>query len=80
MKNHLQTLSWEAQPWADLALVYNPKGQRSHEFLPDHTPRNLLNLVMDSLSTFAYGIDRPVASRLGFVLEGFLCSHEHSSF
>ena len=80
MKSHLQTLSWEAQPRADLALVCNPKGQRSHEFPPDHTLRNLLNLVMDSLSTFAYGIDRPVASRFGFVLEGFLCNQEHSRF
>ena len=58
MKSHLQTLSWEAQPQVDLALVCNPKGQRSHEFPPDHTLRNFLNLVMDSI--FAYGIDRPV--------------------
>ena len=80
MKSHLQSLSLEAQPRADLALVCNPKGQRSHEFPPADTLRNLLNLVMDSLSTFAYGIDRPVASRVGFVLEGFLCYHEHSRF
>ena len=80
MKSHLQTLSWEARPQVDLALVCNPKGQRSHEFPPDHTPSNLLNLIMDSLSTLVYGIDRPVASRLGFVLEEFLCNHEHSRF
>ena len=80
MKSHLQTFSWEAQPQVDLALVCNPKGQRSHEFPPDHTLRNLFNLVMDSLSTFPYGIDRPVASRFCFMLEGFLCNHEHSRF
>ena len=80
MKSHLQTLSWEAQPRADLALVCNPKGQRSHEFPPDHTLRNLFNLVMDSLSTFVYGIAKPVASRLGFVLEGFLSNQEHFRF
>ena len=62
----------------DLALVCNPKGQRSHEFSADHTLRNLLSL-MDS-STFAYGIDRSVPDRFGFVLEGFLCNHEHSRF
>ena len=61
-------------------LNSDPKGQRSLEFPPGHTLRNLINLLLDSLSTFAYGIGRPVASRFGFVLEGFLCNHEHSRF
>ena len=61
-------------------LVCNPEGQGSHEFPPDHTLRNLFNLLMDSLSTFACGIDSPVASRFGFVLEGFLCNYEHARF
>ena len=30
----------------DLALVCNPKGQRSHEFSADHTLWNLLNLII----------------------------------
>ena len=58
-------------------LVCNPEGQGSHEFPPDHTLRNLFNGL---LSTLAYGIDRPVASRFGFVLEGFLCNYEHARF
>lgn len=55
MKSHLQTLSWEADPRADLALVCNAKGQSSHESPPDHTLSNLPNLVMDSIDFCLWG-------------------------